>query len=290
MKTLDNTVVVVTGGATGIGRALAIEAAARGAMVVIGDIQDAQSTVEAIVSAGGRAQWRSCDMTVYSDVAGLAAYAVEQFGGVNVLCNNAGWGVPGALHATDPAVARQVLDLNVLGLFHGIHAFTPHLQSAASAGRPAFIMNTGSEHSLGVPPHVAQMSVYTASKFAALGLTETASRDLAPLGIKVSLLAPGWVRTERVSALMGASAEAAARIEPYAQDPADVAAKAFDGLAAGHLIIATNPASREFAMAHARQLMAEIQRLPLLAQHSENEHAPAASAGRCPFMHGNFGT
>lgn len=283
MKSLDNAVVVVTGGATGIGRALAVEAAARGAIVVIGDVQDAQPTVDAIATTGGRAEWRRCDMTVYSDVAGLAAYAVERFGGVNVLCNNAGRGAPGTLQATDPAVARQVLDLNVLGLFHGIHAFTPHLQAAASAGRPAFVLNTGSEHSLGVPPHVGAMSVYTASKFAALGLTETAARDLAPLGIKVSLLAPGWVRTERVSALIGASAEAAARIEPYAQESAEVAAAAFDGLAAGHMIIATNSASREFAMAHARQLMTEVQRLPQLAGDSKHEHTSTTGGGRCPF-------
>ncbi|SCK42846.1 meso-butanediol dehydrogenase / (S,S)-butanediol dehydrogenase / diacetyl reductase [Variovorax sp. HW608] len=287
MKTLDNAVVVVTGGAAGIGRALAIEAAARGAAVLIGDVQDAQPTVDAITISGGRAEWRRCDMTQYSDVANLAAYVVKRFGGVNVLCNNAGRGVPGALHATDPAMARQVLDLNVLGLFHGIHAFTSQLQAAASAGRPAFILNTGSEHSLGVPPHVGPMSVYTASKFAALGLTETAARDLAPLGIKVSLLTPGWVRTERVAALIGSSVEAAARIEPYAQDSAEVAAKAFDGLAAGHLIIATNPASREFAMAHARQLMAEVQRLPLLAGHPEHENTATETKGRCPFMHGN---
>ena len=284
MKTLDNTVVVVTGGAAGIGRALALEAAARGAAVIIGDVQDAQPTVDAIAAAGGRAEWRPCDMTQYPDVAALAAHTVERFGGINVLCNNAGRGVQGPLHATDPSLARQVLDLNVLGLFHGIHAFTPHLQMAAAAGRPAFILNTGSEHSLGVPPHVGPMSIYTASKFAALGLTETAARDLAPLGIKVSLLTPGWVRTERVTALIGASAEAAARIEPYAQDSAEVAAMAFDGLAAGHLIIATNPASREFAMAHARQLMAEVQRLP---QQAEQEPATTASGGRCPFMHGN---
>jgi NAD(P)-dependent dehydrogenase (short-subunit alcohol dehydrogenase family) len=284
MKTLDNAVVVVTGGATGMGRALAIEAAGRGAAVVIGDVQDAQSTVDAIAASGGRAGWVNCDMTVYPDVARLAAYAVDRFGGVNVLCNNAGRGVPGALQATDPVAAQQVIELNVLGLFHGIHAFTPHLQAAASAGRPAFILNTGSEHSLGVPPHVGPMSVYTATKFAALGLTETAARDLAPLGIQVSLLAPGWVRTERVSALIGASPEAAARIEPYAQESAEVAAKAFDGLAAGHRVIATNPASREFAMAHARQLMAEVQRLPQLAEH---EHTATAGGGRCPFMHGN---
>ncbi|KQP19274.1 hypothetical protein ASF45_24635 [Pseudorhodoferax sp. Leaf265] len=246
----------------------------------IGDVQDAQATVDAIAAAGGQAEWRPCDMTQYPDVAALAAHAVERFGGINVLCNNAGRGVPGPMHETDPSVARQVLDVNVLGLFHGIHAFTPYLRATAANGRPAFILNTGSEHSLGVPPHVGPMSVYTASKFAALGLTEAAARDLAPLGIKVSILTPGWVRTERVAALIGTSAAAAARIEPYAQDSAEVAAKAFDGLSAGHLIIATNPASREFAMTHARQLMAEVQRLPQQAP----EEAGLAASGRCPFM------
>lgn len=283
MNTLHETVVVVTGGSTGIGRALAIEAAQRGAVVLIGDVQDAQSTVDTITREGGTAAWRHCDMTVYTDVAALAQYALDRFGGVNVLCNNAGRGVPGALHETDPAVAREVIDLNVLGLVHGIHAFTPHLRAAASAGQLALILNSGSEHSLGVPPHVAPMSVYTATKFAALGLTEAARRDLEPLGIMVSLLAPGWVRTELVSKLIAASPAAAARIEPYAQQAEEVAAKAFDGLLAGQLVIATNPASRGFAMAHARQLMAEIQRLPHLG---DEEHAPpgAGSASGCPFI------
>lgn len=281
MKTLDKAVAVVTGGALGIGRALALEAARRGAAVLIGDVQDAQSTIDEIVRAGGRAEWRHCDMTAYGDVADLARHALERFGGVNVLCNNAGRGVPGALHDTDPAAARQLIDLNVLGLFHAIHAFTPPLRSAAAAGQPAFILNTGSEHSLGVPPHVAPMSVYTATKFAALGLTEVARRDLEPLGISVSLLAPGWVRTELVSKLIAASPEAAARIEPYAQASTEVAAKAFDGLLGGQSIIATNPASRGFAMDHARRFMAEIQRLPLLG-----DEAPVRPGeGGCPFKH-----
>ena len=168
MSTLESSVVVVTGGANGIGRALALEAARRGARVVIGDVKDAQGTVDLIVAAGGQAVWQSCDMTHLAQVRALAEMALARHGEVNVLCNNAGRGALGALQDVDPAAARQVFDLNILGIFHGIHTFAPLLVEAAKSGRPAYLLNTGSEHSLGVPPHVSPMSAYTASKYAVL--------------------------------------------------------------------------------------------------------------------------
>jgi NAD(P)-dependent dehydrogenase (short-subunit alcohol dehydrogenase family) len=285
MSTLESSVVVVTGGATGIGHAIALEAARRGARVFIGDVQDAQPTVEAIAALGAEASWQVCDMTDIAQVRELARAARLRFGEVNVLCNNAGRGAAGALQDTDPAVARQIFELNILGLFHGVHAFAPLLAEAARAGRPAYLLNTGSEHSLGVPPHVGPMSVYTTSKYAVLGLTDTARRDLSPQGIGVSLLTPGWVLTENVRGLIAASPERARAILPHGQEPALVASLAFDGLLAGHAVIATNPSSRGFAMAHARELMADVQRLPLLA---DGEHAATESgpSGRCPFSRG----
>lgn len=285
MSTLQSCVVVVTGGATGIGRALAIEAARRQARVFIGDVQDAQDTVNAIAEAGGEAAWQPCDMRDIDQVQALARSALSRFGGVNVLCNNAGRGVAGALQDTDPAVARQVFELNVLGMFHGIHSFAPLLAVAARAGRPAYLLNTGSEHSLGVPPHVGAMSVYTSSKYAVLGLTDTARRDLSPLGIGVSLLAPGWVLTENVRRLIASSPERARDILPHGQEPAFVAGTAFDGLIAGHAVIATNPGSRSFAMTHARELMADVQRLPRLADEERGPTGAGPQPTRCPFSH-----
>jgi NAD(P)-dependent dehydrogenase (short-subunit alcohol dehydrogenase family) len=256
--------------------------------VFIGDVQDAQATVDMIAEAGGQAAWRRCDMRDIEQVKALAKSALNRFGEVNLLCNNAGRGIAGSLHATDPAAARQVFELNVLGVFHGIHAFTPLLAAAARAKRPAYLLNTGSEHCLGVPPHVGPMSVYTASKYAVLGLTETARRDLSPLNIGVSLLAPGWVLTENVRQLIASSPERASAIQPHGQEPAFVAAAAFDGLLAGHAVIATNPSTRCFAMTHARELMAEVQRLPLAAEQAQAQAPDHAGqqAGRCPFPHG----
>src|SRR5439155_11955062 len=115
--------------------------------------------------------------------------------------------------------------------------------------------------------------------------TDTARRDLSPLSIGVSLLAPGWVLTENVRRLMDASPDRARAIQPHAEPPEIVAAKAFDGLLAGHAVIATNPASRAFAMAHARDLMAEVQRLPLMTDEHHSQAGMGQHSGRCPFSH-----
>ncbi|MEU1192571.1 SDR family NAD(P)-dependent oxidoreductase [Streptomyces sp. NPDC005859] len=269
MTALRDAVAVVTGGATGIGLALAREAAARGARVMIADAEDASGAVESLRADGATTDWLRIDTSDYAQVKKLTEATMERFGAVDVVCNNAGIGVVGALQDVEPGEARRLFDVNVLGMFHVVHAFTPLLKDSAARGGPAYILNTGSEHSLGVPPHVMPMSVYTASKYAVLGLNDTARRDLKDLGIGVSLLAPGWVLTERIRALIAADPHAAAVIEPFAQEPAEVAAAAFDGLLKGTAVIATNPHSRAFAMEHARDLMADIQALPLLDdQHS----------------------
>jgi NAD(P)-dependent dehydrogenase (short-subunit alcohol dehydrogenase family) len=284
-QNLKDAVVVVTGGATGIGQALAREAAERGARLMIADVDDASQTVEMLRGLGATAEWVRADTSDYADVQRLAAAAIERFGTVNVLCNNAGIAVLGGLPDVDPQAAKKLLDINVLGLFHGIHAFAPLLKKAAADGGPAYILNTGSEHSLGVPPHVTPMSIYTASKFAALGLTETARRDLEGAGIGVSLFTPGWVLTEKVRSFITADPQFAAAVEPFAQEPAEVAKKAFDGLLDGALIIPTNPASRAFAMEHARTVMANVQVLPILDEASSHAHDGAGDRSKCPVPH-----
>ena len=107
------------------------------------------------------------------------------------------------------------------------------------------------------------ISIYTVSKYAAVGLTDTARRDLGPAGVSVSLLAPGWVLTEAIRAHMEASTEFAAAVAPYGQEPAEVARMAFDGLLAGVHVIPTNPTSRAFALERLQTLAADIERLPV---------------------------
>ncbi|WP_217574365.1 SDR family oxidoreductase [Streptomyces sp. GbtcB7] len=288
MTTLTDAVVVVTGGATGVGLALAREAAARGARLMIADVNDASEAVESLRTDGATAEWLRTDMSEYAEVKRLADATVERYGTVNVLCNNAGTGVMGPIQDVDPAEVKKTLDINILGMFNAVHAFTPLLKEAAAQGRPAYIMNTGSEHSLGVPPHVAPMSVYTMSKFAALGLTEASRRDLHGFGIGVSLFAPGWVLTERVSSMIAADPAWAAAIAPYAQESAEVARAAFDGLLKGTLVIATNPHSRAFAMEHARDIMADVQALPLIDEPDAHAHDGTGDQSKCPFPHSSL--
>ena len=279
---LKDAVVVVTGGATGIGRALAREAVRRGATVMLLDVSDANDAVAELRSMGGTAESMIADVCDIADVRRAVAETVNRFGGVTIVCNNAGTGVPGRLQETAPEDASRILRLNVEGAFNVIHGFAPALQESAAAGRPAYLLNTGSEHSLGVPPYVPPFSIYTVTKYAVLGLTMTAHRDLSPEGIGVSMLAPGWTRTENVQGFIESEPALAAVITPYVQESAEVAAMAFDGLLAGTRVIATNPHSRGFAMEHARNLMADIQRLPLIEAAEGHLHVGSGDAAACP--------
>lgn len=286
MSDLTDAVVMVTGGATGIGLALAREAVRRGARVMIADIADAKLAVDELREAGGDVASMVVDVSEAGDVRDLAAETVSRFGGVNVVCNNAAFAVAGSLEETDPETASRSIQVNIQGAFNIVHTFAPLLRDAAADGAPAYLLNTGSEHSLGVPPHVAPFSVYTMTKFATLGLTLTAHRDLAAAGIGVSMLAPGWTLTENVAAAIEADSAAADAILPFAQESTLVAQKAFDGLAIGTRVIATNPFSRAFAMEHARSLMIDIQELPVVEAPSEHAHDGTGDVASCPFMAG----
>ncbi|SEB58696.1 SDR family NAD(P)-dependent oxidoreductase [Streptomyces melanosporofaciens] len=282
MTNLNDAVVVVTGGATGVGLALVREAVRRGARVMIVDVTDAGETVAALRREGAIVESTIADVCDAADVQRGVTETVEHFGGVNVVCNNAGTAALGRLQEVEPEAAHRVLRVNVEGAFHVIHAFAPALHKAAAAGHPAYLLNTGSEHSLGVPPHVEPISIYTASKYAVLGLTMTAHRDLGPSGIGVSMLAPGWTLTEKVRARVHSDPKTAAAIMPYAQEPAEVASRAFDGLLAGTRVIATNPHSRAFAMEHARNLMIDIQELPIVDAPDGHAHDTPADVSACP--------
>lgn len=283
MTDLNDSVVVVTGGATGIGRALAREAVRRGARVMLLDVSDTQDAVTELRAMGGTVEAIATDVCDAAAVERAAAETVARFGAVNIVCNNAGIAVPGRLQETETDVAQKIIQINVGGTFNVVHAFTSALKQSADAGRVAYLLNTGSEHSLGVPPHVPPLSVYTVTKYAVLGLTMTAHRDLSPEGIGVSMLAPGWTRTENVQAFIDSDPHMAAMIEPYVQDPAEVAKIAFDELLSGTRVIATNAHTRAFAMDHARSLMADIQRLPM-AEPNDGHHPGSGDAAECPVV------
>ncbi|MEY4270900.1 MAG: hypothetical protein RLZZ58_2116 [Pseudomonadota bacterium] len=191
----DRLVTVVTGGASGIGKALAATAAERGMAVAIADVE--WERAKSVASELGRdtdVKGYACDVTDPASVADLAQSVSHDFGGVNYLFNNAGVAAGSTVEATSPADAAWVMSVNFMGVFHGVQAFLPYLKEAVARKQLARIINTGSENSLGLPA-LGPTSVYTASKHAVLGLSDALRRDLKESGISVSILCPGLVQT-----------------------------------------------------------------------------------------------
>ena len=181
---------VVTGAAGGIGYAIAHALARAGARVVVADI-NAPAAEEAAgrISAetGSEAVGAGVDVSQYDQVEGLAALARERLGSVHVLCNNAGVQMPGKTWEFSRAQWDWLLGVNLNGVINGIRAFVPEMV----AGRaPGHIVNTASVGGLVAYPGIA---MYTASKFAVVGLSETLAHDLTEVGapIGVTVLCPG---------------------------------------------------------------------------------------------------
>jgi len=262
MAELKGAVAVVTGGASGIGRALCAAALARGLRVALVDIEAARAEAAAthLTAEGGEIRPYACDVADAGQLDHLAGLIRRDFGTVNLLFNNAGVIVGGPVEKTLPADALWMLSVNVMGVLHGVQSFLPLLKSARAAGQPAHVINTGSENSLGVPV-IGPTSVYTATKHAVLGLTDALRRDLAGNGIGVSLLCPGLVRTEIFDARRNrpdqfggpkrTAPEQAERVRAMmateGQDPALTAELCFEGIERGDFLIVTDPAIRGFA-------------------------------------------
>jgi NAD(P)-dependent dehydrogenase (short-subunit alcohol dehydrogenase family) len=182
---------VVTGGASGIGRALTRALAREGANVVIADLDEpAMEAVAADVrGVGVKSLTVRTDVTDLGQVQALAARAFDAFGGVHVLCNNAGVAAWGGLETATHRDWQWVLGVNLWGVIHGIEAFVPRM---IARGEPSHIVNTASMAGL-----IASkgLGVYNTSKYAVVGLSETLAKDLKPYRIGVSVLCPMGVQT-----------------------------------------------------------------------------------------------
>ena len=186
-------VAVVTGAGSGIGRALAERAAARGMKVVAADVEQPRldDTVDALVAAGAEAHGVPTDVSVPEEVERLADEAWSRYGGVHLLCNNAGVFSGGLLWERTLADWHWVMGVNLYGLVHAARTFVPRM---LAAGHAAHIVNTAS---MGGLVTNAYSGPYYTSKFAAVGLTECLAHDLAATGapIGVSVLVPSLVAT-----------------------------------------------------------------------------------------------
>jgi NAD(P)-dependent dehydrogenase (short-subunit alcohol dehydrogenase family) len=214
---------LVTGAASGIGRACAIRFAQEGAAVVVADLERSRSggeeTVRAIEEAGGQAEFFTCDVAESADNEALVARVVESYGSLDFAHNNAGIGVHKPLHKTTDEDFDRVIAVNLRGTFLGMKfQISEMLKSGGGA-----IVNTSSNAGTHA---VKLLSAYTASKHGILGLTKNGAVEYADDGIRVNAVCPGAIMTP----LMSNESEERQReiLAPQAMsrfgDPAEVAA------------------------------------------------------------------
>jgi NAD(P)-dependent dehydrogenase (short-subunit alcohol dehydrogenase family) len=183
--------VLITGGASGIGRATALAFAERGAMVAIGDTDEQQGreSIALIEQRGVRGLFVPTDVTQSKDVQALVEQTVRAFGRLDCAFNNAGIShPPKPIGELDEAIFERVLAVDLRGVFL---CLTYELRHMVKAGKGA-IVNTTSV--AGLFPE-AGSAAYVAAKHGVIGLTKTAAIENADRGIRVNALAPGWVRT-----------------------------------------------------------------------------------------------
>jgi NAD(P)-dependent dehydrogenase (short-subunit alcohol dehydrogenase family) len=255
MRELAGRTAFVTGGASGIGFALGRAFAEARMKVMLADIEtDAlAAAVKRLQDFAPDVRGVTCDVADAVSVERAARASYEAFGNVHVICNNAGVAGGSGIDNISLDTWRWVLDVNLMGVLHGIHAFLPHLRAHGEGGH---IVNTaamaGLQSGLGFSP-------YATSKFAVVAMSEGLALQLAPLGIGVTVLCPGFVRTgisksarnrpEHYGANQapdptspaGVLAAEMARLSQSGLDPADVAARTVTAICQEELYVFTHP-------------------------------------------------
>jgi NAD(P)-dependent dehydrogenase (short-subunit alcohol dehydrogenase family) len=255
MRELAGKTAFVTGGASGIGLALGRAFAQAGMKVMLADIEtDAlAAAVEDLRGVGPDTRGVACDVADPSSVENAAKAAYQAFGNVHVVCNNAGVASPGGLDDLSIESWQWVLDVNMMGVFHGIRTFVPHMRAHREGGH---IVNTASV--IGMLSGLG-FSSYAASKFAVVAMSEGLAKRLEPSGIGVSVLCPGFVRTrisesarnrqqrygpayvpDPASPAGTVAAQIAERVKS-GLDPAEVAARVLAAIRDNELYVFTDP-------------------------------------------------
>ena len=252
MRELAGRTAVVTGAASGIGRALAVALGGAGCQVVLADVEKAAlaETVDALRATGSRAIGVDCDVRSKEAVEALRDQASAHFGPVHIVCLNAGVSPSGPVLATSDATWRWLIEVNLVGVLNGIGAFTPDLVGRGEG----HVVITGSVAGLIPTP---SLGPYSAVKHAVGALADVLHTDLAGTGVGVSLLCPGVVRTRiaqsernRPLEFPGASHADPALAERYrdavgssATSPEDVAAAALDAIVHERFLVFPSPES-----------------------------------------------
>ena len=207
MGRLQGLVSVITGAGSGIGRASALAFAEEGACVLVADLNpaSAEETAQQITRNGGSADQLSVDVTDRSQVERMLQRAVERFGKLDVLFNNAG--VPQSftpLEESSDELFQKIIDVNIRGVFNGCRAAIPRMKAQGGG----VILNTAS--TAGIRPRPG-LAVYNASKAAVISMTKTLALELAPHHIRVVSICPVATDTPMLPEFMGGHDDPEAR-------------------------------------------------------------------------------
>ena len=195
-KHLQGRVALITGAGQGIGRAIALRFAQEGAKIVVVDIVDstAVAVAEEIKAAGGEAIGVACDVVQRDQVAATIKAALDAFGQIDILCNNAGITRDARLVKMTEEQFDTVIDINLKGVFNMTQAVAPHMVER-NYGR---IISTSSI--VGLYGNFGQTN-YVASKAGVIGMTRVWARELGPKGITANAVAPGFIATDMIKTM-----------------------------------------------------------------------------------------
>jgi NAD(P)-dependent dehydrogenase (short-subunit alcohol dehydrogenase family) len=202
--------VLVTGGATGIGRATCVAFANAGAAVLIGDVDDrATETVAAITAAGGKAAYVKADVTSAAAMTALVEECVSRFGSMDFAFNNAGVLPPQRpLHEVTEAELDLAIDVDLKGVFFAMQAEIRHFLNVGGGA----IVNTASVGGVIADPN---MSAYVACKHAVVGLTKALALDHSHTGVRFNAICPGRVETPFVKARIAEAEQETEELKHY---------------------------------------------------------------------------
>src|SRR5262249_19416153 len=259
----------ITGGASGIGLALGRAFAEGGCRVMLADIEEAalHNALRSLEGTGSDIRGVVCDVADPASVEAAAEKTIAAFGKVHILCNNAG--VAGGSGIDDISLAswRWVIDVNLLGVVHGVRAFLPHMRAHGEAGH---IVNTASM--AGMLAAGMEFSPYAASKFAVVAMSEGLAAELKPHGIGVTVRAPGMrptgiagagpTRQPRYGAHVGSPlGSRAAELVNTGIDPQEVAARVLRAIRYDELYAFTHAEMRDFLEERFHAILAAYEKL-----------------------------